>query len=272
MKKATTLLALALACGEAPEDDQRYDTSAAEVDAPPEARPVPEGAVIHVDPGGFATIMIAVDDDEAPEGAIGTLGQRLTIPNGYGLSPGQNRCWSGSDCIHPGSKTYQRKFYASTCTSWEMGRWMAAEIRAMANTGVPYGSANATFALTLGTKNEWRCGDNADAVAMDPDLDGALGVASITYSSSTKKIISTDVWIFTDNIAAQSGWGSKTDLQHEKFYDNAILHEILHTLALGHSDATLASVLMNAYPSSSWYSTYLTAVPLERNWLFSYQP
>jgi len=229
-------------------------------------------------PGQLEHIIIYVDDDgnelDREVGDIGTLQQPLYIPTGYGTEadPDTSRCWDGSGCVHTGSKTYPRKFYASTCDAWQQSRFVAAEVRAKASTSANGSSAGATWTFTNGTKNEWRCGNNSDALALDPELDGSIGVSIVSINVATKKIVSADVWIFVDNMEGQPGWWNRSQAQVQKFYENAILHEILHTMALGHADAMLPSVLMNAFVSESYYTSNLSVTGTERGWLVDYTP
>lgn len=220
----------------------------------------------------FDVIYIEVDEGEAPAGDIGTLEQGLTIPTGYGTVPGGGRCWSGVDCRHPGSKTYPRNFKASTCDPWQQSRWVGGEIRAMAMTSPDGSSAKATWTLSTGTKNTFQCGTNAQAITLHPSLDGSLGVAIITSNNATKKYIKSDIWIFPENMENEPGWWGRSISEVEKFYENAIAHEIIHSMGIDHADSMGGSVLMRSAPSLSYYSNFLTVNGTERGWLIDYQP
>jgi hypothetical protein len=200
------------------------------------------------------------DDDET--GDIGELEQGLTIPNGYGTKTSvSQRCWDGVDCLHPGTKEYSYNFQASTCSSWYQGRFVAADIRF--GTQVPWFTKKSG-----GTKNTWRC---ASGNGSAQGCTGSLGCAVVTFNQH-EVITDVDVYIFPDVVSAQSGWSSKTQAQKDRFVDNAILHEIYHSVALGHSDATLDSVLMYASAPSAYYSSLLQPQWTERAWLRDYQP
>ncbi len=280
MKSSLLALVLVLGCAGADVDqplscDEQLAAGAStcdELEDADAATVLPEGDVLVDTEGSFAHITIMVDDGEAPEGDIGTSEQALTIPNGFGTEGNAVRCWSGVNCAHTGTKTYQRNFKASTCDSWQQSRWVGGEIRAMAATSSDGSSAGATWSLSTGTKNTFRCGTNAQAAAIHPSLNGAIGVAVMTISNQTKKYVKGDIWIFPENMEAQSGWWGRSIGEVEKFYENAIQHEILHSMGLGHTDSMGGSTLMQPSVSGSFYSSWLTVSGTERNWFISYQP
>lgn len=255
MKKLwIALVALALACGNESYEDEQQGSSYVDGGAEPAA-------------AAFQAIGIEVDDGEATEGDFGTLEQKLTIPNGYGLSGGMvGRCWSGVSCIHPGSKTYPRKFAASTCSAYHQGRFVAADIRFAEQT--PWFSVTTPGSIAS-AKNVWRC---ASGNGTAEGCAGALGCAIYTYSSASRIMSHVDIYLFPDNFETLTNWSSKTQAQKDRIFDNAILHEIYHSVAAGHSDATLDSPLMKPYPDSAWYASLLGLTLTERSWLRDYQP
>jgi hypothetical protein len=237
-------LLLTVACG-SPSPDAVYDT---------------ETGLNVVD-----VVHIYVDEPvKELDGDIGTLEQALTIPTGYGSeSDGSGgRCWSGVNCVHPGTKNYARKFYAGTCRSDIQTRFVEAETKLM--TQAPW------FPVSLGTKNEWRCGSAAKAVELG--CEDTAGCAVITISNQTHKVLSADVWIFPENIEGQPGWNNRTIAQQNRYWNNAILHEIYHSLKLDHSDNIHVSELMKDYATESFYTSNLTPTFTERAWLRDYQP
>lgn len=233
---------------------------------------LPEGDVQVDAEGDFAHVTIIVDDGAPPSGDLGTSQQALTIPNGFGTTGNALRCWSGVNCAHTGTKTYQRNFKAATCDAWQQSRWVGGEIRAMAATSQDGSSGGATWSLSAGTKNTFRCGTNAQAIAIHSSLDGAIGVAVMTISNATKKYTKGDIWIFPENFHKLSGWSGRSIGEVEKFYENAILHEVLHSMGLGHTDSMGGSTLMQPSVSSQFYASFLTVSGTERNWFIDYQP
>jgi hypothetical protein len=205
--------------------------------------------------------------DETDDSDLGTLEQELTIPNGYGTNTSGNaaRCWSGVNCVHPGTKTYQRKFYASTCSSWYQTQVVGADTR-FASFLSPY------WTVTTGdgnSKNKWYCGTAAEAVSLG--CSGAIGCTIVAFNQY-ERIISTKTYIFPENIEAQSAWAGKTTAQRARMVDNSMYHEIFHSISLGHSDSTLVSELMKTSPTSSFYASYLQPTWTELSWMQDYEP
>lgn len=266
MKKLLALLFLLFSCGGASSDSLLQYAAA-------------DDLVTHeVSPDEVDWDSLAPESRPEPEGDIGTLEQALTWPVGYGtLKLNPSRCWdsSGDGCLHPNwaNKTFRRRFQAGSCSSWFQARFVSADglwTNTLSSRGwtiqVPDSNGKAKW--------YWHCKPASELQALC-NTTNALGCTAVNWAqdaSGNGVHTGGNVYIFPEKFEAQASWAGKTDAQKERFATNILLHELYHSVGLGHSDAMLSSTLMVSPAPTSFYDAIFSPVTQERTWLNDFQP
>ncbi len=202
---------------------------------------------------------------------LGQTAQALTWPTGYGMlkttdtSSSGDRCWlSDSVCMRPVSKTLRFKFIASSCNSWWQTRVVTAHARWRSmlslrgwNIQDPDSSGNANYILRCGgASGHW--GYFAPTGFSGPDSGG-----DYTYNSGGIRIDATKI---------DADTAGKTSTEKTRNAENVVLHELLHSVGLGHSDGLLYSAVMLQTSGAASFAGILLPTSTELSWLNSYTP
>lgn len=200
---------------------------------------------------------------------LGTLQQALTWPDGYGWRQSTgDRCYSSSGnhsgCVRQGTKRIRYGFQAGTCHTWWQTRFVEAH--------------NDFLSLMTGLGWDVSGPSNGTDVEMSCN-DGIPGGGNFTPSNSVTQpdgsVTFTDgnLYISVLHITDDTSWFGKSDVQRQRCARNFILHELMHTVGLGHGGPT-GHLMRGFSPSglSSWYSNLKYPSTEENNWLADFQP
>jgi hypothetical protein len=202
-------------------------------------------------------------DEFATEDSVGTLEQALTWPSGFGWKNSDfTRCTSPSStvCVRPFDKKIFFNFAASTCSSW----WQTRAVEAWSDW------------TSLMDDLGWEYHDSSTGVQLKC---GAIAGSTIAQFNATKVLQADGDYTFTKGTAIIDtadiesqlvvGWSGKTDVQHQRFARNVILHELMHMSGLGHGGS---GTLMAGYNPNTWYTTLKFPTTEENNWMADFVP
>jgi hypothetical protein len=210
--------------------------------------------------------------------ALGTSYQALSLPSGYGMN-NESRCgntWSGN-CYVPEDKKLRLKFHASTCTNWEMGRFVEA-------VDVFMGWMNARGWTVQGPDSQDRrdydlkCDNTPYDVTSSqpigafifPSSGGGTSCTTVAGRGKLCKFTKGTIWIYTA-IAVNKLYSYAGDTAKKEAYRNFILHELGHSAGLGHygTDRVDLMAVSGSGDDGVGSDTYSTT---EFNFLSSYIP
>jgi hypothetical protein len=250
MKKLMFIFALLFACAGASEDG--YEDGAMGEVSP---YPIDEEGVMRIDG----------EDVDLYDQDLVQYAQALTRPNGYGINhTNGTRCSSTSNCDLPKDKTFSRRFLASTCSNWWQTRFVEADNDFLfidRDLDWTVNGPSGQFADFY-----WQCGTvgGSNNGIFQPTLSAQRADGSYTWNSG---------WVTVDAAFTEAGssWAGKTDVQRQRMARNIILHELMHSVGLGHATSALTNLMHGADPVT-WYQGLKYSNTDEINMLDNYVP